>query len=90
MTMIDTTRAPERRRWRRQRVWLTGEIRTAGRTLVTCRVQNLDAAGAQVRLDAACLLPAELELAMPTVGAVRPAVILWRRGNLVGLALRGD
>lgn len=88
MTMIDTTRTPERRRQRRQRVWLSGELRAAGRTLATCRVQNLDASGAQVRLDGACLLPAELVLAMPTVSAERPVVILWRRGSLLGLGLR--
>lgn len=86
---IDTTQRPERRLRRRQRVWLAGELRVGDKTLVTCRVENLDSAGAQVRLDSACLLPAELELVMPGADSSRNAVILWRRGGLVGLELRG-
>lgn len=88
MALIDTTRAPERRRGRRRRVWLAGELRAAGKTLATCRVQNLDSAGAQVRLDAPCLLPTALELVLPATETTRNAVILWRRGSLVGLDLR--
>ncbi|HRD47498.1 MAG TPA: hypothetical protein PLF78_13565 [Caulobacter sp.] len=84
------TRLPERRRQRRQRVWLAGELHAGGRTLATCQVQNLDAAGAQVRLDGPCLLPVKFDLALPAAETQRQATILWRRGLLVGLRFAQD
>lgn len=90
MTLIDTAKAPERRHRRRQRVWLRAELRTGDRTLTACRVLDLGATSAQVRLDGPCLLPGTLQLVIPEVGATREAAILWRRGGLVGLTLSGD
>lgn len=85
LTLALPTRLPERRRRRRQKVWLRGELAAGGRTLATCRVMDLDAVGAQVRLDGRCLLPAEFDLLLPATGSRRPAGILWRQGVLVGL-----
>jgi len=63
----------------------------AGGSPAPCRIVNLDAAGAQVRLEGAKLLPTHLTLTLPLhPGAVTyRATLLWRRGNLIGLEL-GD
>jgi hypothetical protein len=82
---------PERRRRRRQTCDLRAELRGAGGAVTACRLVNLDATGALVRLAGARLLPTELVLALPAEAAciTYSATILWRRGDLVGLAL-GD
>jgi hypothetical protein len=80
---------PERRRRRRQAFDVRAELRGAGGAVVPCRIVNLDATGAQVRLDGARLLPTDLALLLPTgpVAVTYSATILWRRGNLIGLGL---
>ncbi len=92
MNQIEPSRVlPERRRRRRQAVSVVGELLGAGGVVTPCRLVNLDADGAQVRIEGPRLLPTHLTLTLPMhPGAVTyRATLLWRRGNLIGLEL-GD
>lgn len=89
MSQIEPSRKlPERRRRRRQTFDVQGELLGAGPP-TPCRVVNLDAVGAQVRLDGARLLPTHmtLTLLLRQVTVIYSATLLWRRGNLIGLEL---
>lgn len=78
---------PERRARRRTAALNRGELRWAGRLLATCRVRDLDAAGAQVILDRPALLPDSMDLSIPSCGVRFQAGVRWRKGDRVGLIL---
>jgi hypothetical protein len=77
----------ERRKVPRHRTLLGGEVsHNPQYAPVRCVVRNLSEEGARLALDPAALLPAEVEVAITVRAEVRPARVVWRRGESVGVA----
>ncbi|MDQ0465857.1 hypothetical protein QO010_003649 [Caulobacter ginsengisoli] len=79
----------ERRRVPRQRALLSAKLASedAAQTL-DCVIRNISADGALIETKSPHLVPRELHLVQIKDGTAWDAEIIWRRGNLIGLALK--
>lgn len=81
-------RSREQREHLRSAVLWSGEVILGARTL-PCRILNVSAAGAKIRLDSELPEGAEVRLACTRFGEV-PARVVWREAGKVGLTFLED
>jgi hypothetical protein len=82
-------RAVERRRNPRQRALLSAKLASddAAQTL-DCVIRNISPTGALIETTSPNMVPRELHLVQIRDGTAWDAEVIWRRGNLIGLALK--
>lgn len=77
----------ERRKFPRHRTLLGAEVsHNPQYSPVRCVVRNLSDQGAQLALDPAAPLPAEIAVNIAVRSQIRPARVVWRRGDAVGVS----
>ena len=59
---------------------------SAQRGVFACEVQDVTNAGAQIRLSGLNVLPPNFELSFDNFRTVRKCRLIWRRGDLIGIA----
>lgn len=88
---MDISNAPkplERRRNPRHRALLAGKLANEDATeTIDCVIRNLSDEGAMVETSTPHLIPNELHLVQIKEGIAWDAVVMWRRGNRIGLKL---
>jgi hypothetical protein len=80
----------EQRRSTRQRVLKSGKIIYGGGSIVVdCTIRNLSAVGARLQVPTSVAIPDRFEFAEPTAGTRRTAIVVWRKGDLIGIRFDG-
>ncbi len=75
----------------RHRVLKEGKIVSLDYTsVIDCVVKDVSATGARIRCANQASIPAEFRLLMPGDDTIRPARVMWRRGDLTGLQFTGE
>ncbi|KPF94733.1 pilus assembly protein PilZ [Rhodopseudomonas sp. AAP120] len=82
----------DRRKQRRDKVVFGGVATVSERGATRdCVVRNLSETGATIEFGSAAGLPAQIALTIPRKARTYPSTVVWRRGNVAGLAFRtGD
>ena len=60
------------------------------KTAVDCAVRNRSETGAQLGIEQAVSVPDEFQLYLPSEDTVRDAVVVWRRGDRIGVAFTSE
>ena len=60
------------------------------KTVIDCAIRNQSGTGAQVVVEQAISVPEEFQFYLASDDTVRDAVSVWRRGDRVGVAFRGE
>jgi PilZ domain len=81
----------EKRRSPRQRVLKSGKIIYGGGSIVIdCTIRNLSATGARLQVPTSIPIPDKFEFAESAAGTRRAAVVMWRKGDLIGIRFEGQ
>lgn len=76
----------ENRRSPRQRVLKAGKIIYGGGTIVIdCTIRNLSETGARLQVPTSIPIPDKFEFAEAASGKRRNAIVMWRKGDLMGI-----
>lgn len=81
--MIEKRQAPRMRRLKEGRVFFLD-----GRTVITCKVRDVSASGAKLRVGEAFLIPQNFLLTIPGEMDQRPAERVWVKGEEVGVRFK--
>jgi PilZ domain len=84
--MVSTEDQNERREFQRHRVLKDGRIVTTAGTMIDCTIRDLSADGARVQVSSAIKLPNEFEFMVVKERILLHAQLIWRKGELAGLA----
>ncbi len=82
----------ERRKQQRDKV-VFGGVATVNERGATrdCVVRNISEAGAAIEFGSAAGVPEQIALTIPRKARTYPSTVVWRRGNVAGLAFKaGD
>lgn len=60
------------------------------KTIIDCAIRNQSDTGAQVVVEQVISVPEEFQLYLASDNTVRDAVVVWRRGDRVGVAFTGE
>jgi hypothetical protein len=81
----------EKRTLPRQRVLKAAKIITMDNTsVIDCTVRNMSDAGAQVVIEKSVKMPDEFQFFLANGDTVRDAVLVWHRGDRVGIKFKGE
>jgi PilZ domain len=76
----------EQRRKQRQRVLKSGKIVYGGGSIVIdCTIRNLSDTGARLQVPTSVAIPDRFEFTEASSGKIRPANVVWRKGDLIGI-----
>lgn len=81
--MIENRRAPRMRRLKEGRVFFLD-----GRTVITCKIRDVSATGARLRVGESFLIPQNFLLTIPGEMDQRPAERVWVKGEEVGVRFK--
>ncbi len=75
-----------KRRSPRQRVLKAGKIAYAnGSIVIDCTIRNLSDTGARLQVPTSVAIPDRFECVEAASAKRRPATVMWRRGDLMGI-----
>jgi hypothetical protein len=75
-----------KRRAARQRVLKAGKIAYAnGSIVIDCTIRNLSETGARLQVPTSVAIPDRFEFVEAASGKRRPATVMWRKGDLMGI-----
>lgn len=75
-----------KRRSPRQRVLKAGKIAYAnGSIVIDCTIRNLSDTGARLQVPTSVAIPDRFEFVEAASAKRRPATVMWRRGDLMGI-----
>ena len=75
-----------KRRSPRQRVLKAGKIVYAnGSIVIDCTIRNLSDTGARLQVPTSVAIPDRFEFVEAASAKRRPATVMWRRGDLMGI-----
>ena len=60
------------------------------KTAIDCAIRNQSETGAQLGIEQAISVPDEFQLYMASEDTVRDAVVVWRRGDRIGVAYTSE
>jgi PilZ domain-containing protein len=76
----------ENRASRRQRVLKSGKIiYNNGSIVIDCIIRNITDTGAQLKVPTSVGIPDHFEFSETMAGKRRPVVVVWRKGDLIGI-----
>lgn len=75
-----------KRRAVRQRVLKAGKIAYAnGSIVIDCTIRNLSETGARLQVPTSVAIPDRFEFVEAASGKRRPATVVWRKADLMGI-----